>query len=148
MYIHRFFTVNGIPCSGHVNWQVDPLKPGRMEFWETCGSGEDVQQVKPAYQNLKDNQIANICELGNLFLTKRQKLYQEVCAAVLLHASGKKEDQVHTPFEVIQVAGDGRCGWRAILAAQNITAFQLVQRRGRKKQVTFMFLDLCRGEQT
>lgn len=78
----------------------------------------------------------NVCDLKDLLVTNRQRLYAEACGAVMRQIVGSstpnqdapQDAPTMLPFEVIGVAGDGRCGWRAILASLDIAAFKSVPR--------------------
>lgn len=74
----------------------------------------------------------NICYLNDLLVSNRQRLYEDACAAMLKQLYEAPAPQQDTPtmlpFEVVDIAGDGRCGWRAILASLDIAAFKSVPR--------------------
>ena len=77
----------------------------------------------------------NICHLTDLLVTNRQRMYTDACAAVMKQMIGTPTPHQDAPtigtmlpFEVINIAGDGRCGWRAILASLDVTAFKSVPR--------------------
>ena len=86
--------------------------------------------------------------LQHLYASNRSLLYANVCRALLqnLWAKSNRKDETNVAaeeedvspfrsqlskmlFQTLKIAGDGRCGWRAILASQDEVGFAAVPRR-------------------
>ena len=112
--------------------QADPVECG--QFAAVQHTATECHAVTLAWNHARDASLANVCMLHHLFCSNRQKLYINVCRTLVKGLwSAATESQASTPkvpFGVIKIAGDGRCGWRAILAAQNLEGFLAVPRPG------------------
>ena len=101
-----------------------------MEFLEYNAEGSVA--VQPAWTHCQHS-VANICKLEHVGVSNREKLYRQMCQAVL-HSKPKEQafdfSSQCVPFEIVRMAGDGRCGWRALLASMDIAAFREVPRTG------------------
>jgi hypothetical protein len=101
-----------------------------MEFLEYNAEGSVA--VQPAWTHCQHS-VANICKLEHVGVSNREKLYRQMCQAVL-HSKPKEQafdfSSQRVPFEIVRMAGDGRCGWRALLASMDIAAFREVPRTG------------------
>ena len=95
--------------------------------------GEDFIADSPVWNHGGNGRFANVCHLDSLFLSNREALYKAVCKTVCgsIHHPNKDQSAKRLMFEPVRVPGDGRCGWRAILAAQNIEAHRSVARTTR-----------------
>ena len=99
-----------------------------MEF-----DGEDLVGVEPSWGNVMQGNGSNICHLEHLMVSNRERLYSKMCEAVL---SGKPTFQYDSapdkakkvPFELVPMAADGMCGWRGVLASQDLSSFLAVPR--------------------
>ena len=82
--------------------------------------------------------MSNVCMLDTMYKSNRERLYVNVCKAVLKSTSTSLLDHSNAaqriPFRIVGIPGDGRCAWRAILAAQDLENFEKVTRRGLKSQ--------------
>ena len=107
--------------------QVDPIQPGEMSVVEF--TSESHFAVLPTWSHIQNDGIASICMLENVMASNRERLYRSMCSAILCHAPIWEKPEQKVPFEVVRVPGDGRCGWRALLAAQDVTGFSAVPRR-------------------
>ena len=121
--------------------QVHPKFPGKIEMWEA--TGDSFSAVAPSWCHGGHNGRGNITWVHHLFESNRDALYKEVVGAMVRHVTGWKAvassdgnseklipKEPLMPFKVVGIAGDGRCGWRAILAASDITTFCSVPRTG------------------
>lgn len=90
--------------------------------------------VSPVWGHSHEKHLANVCMLNNMYKSNRERLYMDVCKAVLKSTSTNLLDQSNAsqriPFRVVNIPGDGRCAWRTILAAQDLENFEKVTRRG------------------
>ena len=116
--------VNNIECCSGLHTplhhEVHPSDPGTMSFHEYVEGG--FVEVRPTHIHQKDRNVSNLCWLDGLFLANRERLYRDVCKLVLHSAVSFNAGAVvpKVPFEIVRMAPDGRCGWRAILAAQDL----------------------------
>ena len=131
MFFQGTFYCNVLPCRD----QVHPSKPGEFAFKEF--DGESFVTVEPAWGQTGIRRIANVCMAEDLYKSPRDRLYRQVCKSILKAASASGDSTAQPvgmehgqrlSFSTLKVAGDGRCGWRAILAAQNTRAFKRVPR--------------------
>ena len=108
-----------------------------MQFRQYHAKGEatKVIAVQPAWaRRSAEARVANICRLKHLLKSNRQFLYERSCEAVLKFALPKTETSETAatknmlPFQQIRIAGDGRCGWSAILASADVKAYCAVPR--------------------
>ena len=89
--------------------------------------------VAPTFSYFR-GKLATVCWVNNLLKTNRERLYSQVVKGVLSRALSEqsfdksKSSQQRMPFELVRVPGDGKCGWRAILASQNALSYKEVPR--------------------
>ena len=80
----------------------------------------------------------NLCMLEDLFVSNKERLSRSVCMAVAKSLVGKPggehpsrtEKLPRVQYKEVAIPGDGRCGWRAIIAANNPAIYQSVPRTG------------------
>lgn len=96
---------------------------------ENCDGGE-WQCFSPSWCHYRSSMVGSIFWARDLFCTNREQLYKKVVDSVLRHAfpDTTTGNIKKVPFEVLKIAGDGRCGWRAILAAADPISFKHVPR--------------------
>ena len=116
--------------------QVDSNFCGRSTCLSLEKGSPAFMEVKPSHCQIQIGaSLGNIAMVKDIGLSNRQKLYQEVCRAVLRNSSSivsnvcnPQESKI--PFKVARIAADGRCGWRSILACQDINSHRNVPRTG------------------
>ena len=75
--------------------------------------------------------MGNIVWVDYLLETQRQHVYKAIVKSIVERTTEVMRVQPEmqmVPFQLIPVAGDGRCAWRALLAASDVDAFQRVPR--------------------
>ena len=110
---------------------MHPHDPGSFAFKEF--GGEEFVCVEPVWGHATMKGLANVCMVEHLFQSNREALYRQVCKVVLKEAckiydTSPSGNTQKFPFEKVGIPGDGRCGWRAILAAQNLKGFLAIPR--------------------
>ena len=102
----------------------------RFVLNENCDDGE-WQCFSPSWCHYRSSMIGSIFWAHELFCSNREQLYKKVVDGVIRHAlpaTTPIPNIKKVPFEALKVAGDGRCGWRALLAATDPLAFRNVPR--------------------
>lgn len=110
--------------------------PGRLSYVELNAELDAPVAVSPVFTHFRAN-LASVCWVQHLLQTNRARLYGEVVKGVLARVTqhgqnaqpfnpGRRKD----PFELISIPGDGKCGWRALLAAQDVAAYKAIPRIG------------------
>lgn len=97
---------------------------------ETAGASEVLSAVQPSFSHARAK-VATICWVKNLLQTNRARLYTQVVDAVVAHNRSRAYETMLTAkiaFKVIRVPGDGRCGWRSILASEDVQSFAKIPR--------------------
>ena len=126
--LHRCFVLPGYTCAFvTIQWvqrrhskfepvlQVHRSEPEQIGAYEFDGA-LSVEAVSPRWTHQTQQNMANICWLFHLLKSNRELLYDGVCKAVVKGLSMPgKADRDKVPFEVIPIAGDGRCGWRCLV---------------------------------
>ena len=102
-----------------------------------------VRAVEPTYTTSRFH-LATCCWAKFLLMTNRAALYQLVVDAVasMTDPSKTMETMLSTkiPFRRIGIAGDGRCGWRSLIAAEDAEAYRTVPRTGRWRKHTWVII--------
>ena len=110
--------------------QVDVFVPDAMTFTEF--DGMEFVAVQPSWAHVQRGELANICRLDDLMVSNRERLYQQVCSALFNLEVERPQDTLEqkklVSFDVIQMAADGKCGWRALLAAIDVMSFLAIPR--------------------
>lgn len=109
-------------------YRFGPDKPGNWSIREIA-SDHTMTAVEPVYTYWRA-QLANVCWQDHLQQTNRGRLYEGIIQAVGATVSAKVKETVNEkyPFKLIEVAGDGRCGWRAITCSSHPEEFQRIAR--------------------
>lgn len=99
------------------------------------GSDLSLTAVAAVFGYPKSRRLANITWVDRLLKTNRGRLYESLvkCVVGAVKEAAKlpaAPSVTLQPFEVVRIAGDGRCGWRAILACANLESFLAVPRCG------------------
>lgn len=115
-----------IQCSS----QVHPEVPNEFQIAEWNATDGIFEARKPVWTHLlRSSVLGTVVWAKNLFESSRERLYNQVVGAVLKQVElVKNQESERLCYALIQIAGDGRCGWRAFLAATDPTAFQKVPR--------------------
>lgn len=93
--------------------------------------GFHMMALSPTFSYMKGKRLGNICWAQHLHLSKRDHIYQTIVGTVVKKAMEVAEVKPTVKlvrFEIIGVAGDGRCGWRALLASANTEGYLRVPR--------------------
>lgn len=102
-----------------------------MEVFESSPDQPFRKKVASWARTPKDCQ-GNLCWLGDLFVSNRDRLQTRVTNSVVQAASNASNHQPaavqKAPFKQVAIAADGRCGWRAILACQSPDLYQSIAR--------------------
>jgi len=104
------------------------------EWLEGDGAEGKLMQREPTWTTARGTRLGSICWLEHLLQSNRERLYVQVVDAVLQRVSActalaePRENTNLVPFRIIRMAGDGRCGWRSLLAALDPDAHELVPR--------------------
>lgn len=97
---------------------------------ETAEASEQLAAVQPSFSHAR-GKVATICWVNHLLQTNRARLYAQVVDAVVAHNRNRTYETMLTAklaFKVIHIAGDGRCGWRSILASEDVQSFVKIPR--------------------
>lgn len=97
--------------------QVDPVEPEHLKVFQRDTTGM-VAEVAPRWVHSQSDVMANICWLEHLHKSNRVRLYEGICKAVSQGMVGRPtppKSETKIPFEVVQIAGDGRCGFRCLI---------------------------------
>ena len=123
--------------------QVDRYSPGTMGFFQVvCAEGShSLAAVSAVYGYPKGKRLANILQVDCLLQTNRGRLYQRIVKSVVdATREAAKDTQPQRErqfFQKIAVAGDGRCGWRALLAAADLSGYLAVPRTGHAQTISY-----------
>ena len=95
---------------------MDETEPGKLTIYERrtdAGNVDEYQLVSARWVNSSVGRIGNICFLTQLFQSNREMLYRSICQKLFHKSIDNKElDHPKMPFKKVQIAGDGRCGFR------------------------------------
>ena len=123
--------------------QVDQQEPGQFTFKERqkdmrADGKEQWGCVRPTWSYFRCEHLGSVVWIHHLLTSNRERLYKQMVAAVVetvaKTSDGAREGPCpglpsRVPFERIRMPADGRCGWRALLAAEDPAAFKKVPRR-------------------
>ena len=123
--------------------QVDQHEPGQFIFKERqkdmrADGKEQWGCVRPTWSYFRCEHLGSVVWIHHLLTSNRERLYKQMVAAVVetvaKTSGGAREGACpglpsRVPFERINMPADGRCGWRALLAAEDPAAFKKVPRR-------------------
>lgn len=142
-YIHTYIFFNLYHSITPIA-QVHPEEPGQFAFLEF--DGEILVAVEPSWGNVMQGNGSNICHLESVMVSNRERLYARMCDAVLAGKPTVKYDSTpekakKVPFEVVPMAADGMCGWRGLLASQDLCSFLAVPRI----RVRFYYMEFQNG---
>lgn len=116
--------------------QVDPNIPGQMVILENRLGSDDLIEVCPTWGYSRAARTGNITWLHNLGKSNQERMYVQVVKTVV----DQVKDALNAPntqaaaekhkrgYEVVAIPADGRCGWRAFLASQDVVSFRRVPR--------------------
>ena len=97
---------------------------------------EQMGCVSPTWTYFRSEQLGSVVWIQPLLTSNRERLYKQMVAAVVETRPFPNPQQVPvmdhapvSPFERIHMPADGRCGWRALLAAEAPSAFKKGPRR-------------------
>lgn len=106
-----------------------------MNILEASSGTSDLRKRAPSYARAPKDLLGNLCRLEDLFVSNSQRLNSKVRKAVVTSVmEGQKRmepravERSRIQYRTVGVAGDGRCGWRAILACQDIGLFESIPR--------------------
>ena len=89
----------------------------------------EVAMVKPWHTHSRGRRVGNICWVDDLLETQRDHMYKtivrSVCDSVGLITQVYSNNKL-VKFEIVGVAGDGRCAWRSLLASCDLKEYLLV----------------------
>lgn len=103
-------------------------------------AGEEPSRRQPSFMRVPKDLLGNLVKVEDLFVRNDQRLSNMVCSAVVKSAAQEqpkpaKQAQPRVQYRVVQIAGDGRCGWRCFLAARNVSLYESVPRIGFYKTI-------------
>ena len=107
---------------------------GDISLFQTEPQLEAFAGRTPTFAHAPKDLLGNLTWLNDLFVTNKERLKGKVEDAIIRSAlkepCREKTTSIKRPvaYKQIHVAGDGRCGWRAIKAFEDIKRFQSVPR--------------------
>ena len=116
---------------------MDPDAPGEWTHLETCAETDGVAAVSTTFHHSKERGLGNIVWAHDLLVSNQDRMYGQLVQSVVqeIKATIGQCNPTEPPatsslfsFDVVRVAGDGKCFWRAILASQDIESFKLIPR--------------------
>lgn len=118
----------------HFTWQVNETEYGRVDIYELVAGQPKLERKELATMRVPKDIQGNLCRVEDLFVDNKMRLDNLVCLAVAKVASGPSKPTAAEPaqprvqFRRVKIAGDGRCGWRCILAASQLELYESVAR--------------------
>ena len=97
----------------------------------TLDDQDSLMAVQPSWTTAKGQRVGNIVWVERLFQSNRQRIYKAVAQRLVQKTSeliDVKTPEKPVRFFIIHVPGDGRCGWRSLLAASDPESFLRVPR--------------------
>ena len=111
--------------------------PGEWTHLETCAETDGLAAVSTTFHHSKERGLGNIVWAHDLLVSNQDRMYGQLVQSVVQEIKATIGQCNPTeppatsslfPFDVVRVAGDGKCFWRAILASQDIESFKLIPR--------------------
>lgn len=99
------------------------------------GSAQGLSAVSAVFGHPKQCNLANILRIDCLLETSRGRLFAKVVKSVVSAVKEAAQPppapaEEMQPYHLVKIAGDGRCGWRGILASGDFSSFISVPRSG------------------
>ena len=104
---------------------------GTIDLFEMTSDLPLVKKL-PTWGRPPPDLLGNLVWVEDLFVTNRARLQTRVQKALAV-SQPAGEPSLRTrrlPYKQVDIPGDGRCGWRAILACRNIKQYEAVPRPG------------------
>ena len=145
IHIYSFALLSMYLTHGMCIYEVHPFNPGELVMYQLSDEPDSVHTVSPQWGYAR-NKKANLVWEHHLMIDNKQHLHRKLTSSITnlisQNDSEKPAQPQLLPYRVIQVAGDGRCGWRAILCGQDPESFLLVPRTWAETQI-FEIVEHC-----
>ena len=104
-----------------------------MDMFETMPGKPPFQRRLPSWARMPKDLLGNLVWLSDLFVSNRARLEDRIGRGIIksaLDMSSKPPAPARrpVPYRQVQIAGDGRCGFRSILASRNLHLYEKVAR--------------------